>query len=397
MNNSLTRFVFDHCSLQASPKQIRALNQKPPVIFGGGQLAAGYKVMLTGYAEFIFRKESRGADAISLDKLLNSLRATPRPLDGLALKGSTDTYRLENDYFQVCYRVISGQVQVYNIQPVDRIKKQRDRLEKAALYKIEKTASGFWQTTGRADKVSTAHGAVNGQSSNLAKATWLMGRHLEYEFGASLKEYTLFHNPSAGGLGDTWESVRDKFGFTTDVTKAFAKILSATQAANNRTKWVAHSQGGLIFTEAVRYLLNDGSSLPLNKLRLNGYRHPNKGALLDKQSIAFHSSASNNRRSKALLDRAGIDVISILGHDYDFVTNLIGFNTNEFREFAGSLVYMSHVLSGSVQQSPHTLPQTMSRWRDNMAGGPGRGRSLLQKAFAKTAGAQIKMAENYLL
>src|SRR5690625_1432783 len=279
-----TRLVFDHGNLQASPKHIALLNQQPATLFTGraptGTTPAGYQVVMTGYANFVYTKERLGRELADLVDLLNSLRASPRPVNALALKRSFDTYRVENDSFRADYRVYSGQVVIYNIQPVDKLQRQRDRAEKIGVYRIKKNASGIWELAGKIKVTATQYAAVNGQSNNLTKATWLMGRHLEFALGRDLKEYTLFHNPSVGGLGDTWESVRDKLGFTTPVTREFARLLSQTQAAGNETRWVAHSQGGLIFTEAVRFLLNGESSYALDKFRLNGMRNPDKGTLI---------------------------------------------------------------------------------------------------------------------
>src|SRR5690606_7095462 len=145
------------------------------------------------------------------------------------LKGSVSTYKLENGAYRIDYRIANGEVLVYNIQLVDRVQSQRDRLEKPALYHVKRNNQGVWQVSNKVNNVSTSHAAVNGQSNNLTKATWLMGAHLEYEF-KSLQEYTLFHNPSVGGIGDTWESLRDKLGFTTGVTRQFAKVLKIGRA-----------------------------------------------------------------------------------------------------------------------------------------------------------------------
>lgn len=399
-----TRLVFDHGNLQASPKHIALLNQQPARLFQGNTpprtTRAGYQVVLTGYANFVYEKELVGRYSGRVESLLNSLRATPRSVNALALKKSLDTYRVENDLFQADYRVYSGQVVVYNIQPVDKLQRQRDRTEKVGVYRVKKNSSGIWELAGKVRVATTQHAAVNGQSNNLTKATWLMGRHLQFAFGRDLKEYTLFHNPSVGGLGDTWESVRDKLGFTTPVAREFARLLSQTQAAGNETRWVAHSQGGLIFTEAVRFLLNGESSYALNKFRLNGIRNPDKGTLLDKQSVAFHGNANNNLRSKPLLRRAGIEVLSVVNHDYDLVPNLIGLNTLNPRKIIGSLAYINHVTGGSVQQSPHTLPQSMEAWNANMRDGPGKGRGPIQRAFNKVAGPKdstpVEIKQNYL-
>lgn len=398
-----TRLVFDHCNLQTSPEQVSLLNQKAPTLFQGdapiGTSPAGYQVVLTGYATFVFENERLSRQSDALEKRLNSLRSTPRNTNALALRGSVDTYRVENNSFRADYRVFSGQVVVYNIQPVAKLQKQRDRLEKAGAYRVRKNNSGIWEVAGKAETVTTRHGAVNGQSNNLVKATWLMGRHVEFAFGSELKEYTLFHNPSVG-FGDLWESVRDKFGITTPVTRKFASLLSSTQAAGNDTHWVAHSQSGIIFAEAVRFLLNGGSMFQFNKLRFNGVLHPEKGSLLDKHSVAFHGSGNNILRSKLLLNRAGIEVLRVAHHDYDLVPNVIGLNTISPRKFIGSLVYANHVFGGSVQQSPHTLPQDMVSWDRNMREGPGKGRGSAQQIFHKIAdpkrGRPVEIKKDYL-
>lgn len=401
--NQFTQLLFRHGAIQTSPEHVAKLNSQGVVPFTDNELestpdTAGYKVLLTGYANFILEKEETSQQARSLRSLLKSLRAMPRPNQAKILKGSISTFKLENNYYRADYRIANGQVVVYNIQPVDKLQNQRDRQEQPALYKIRRNEQGIWQVSGRVDAVTTRYAAVNGQSNNLAKASWLMGSHLEYEF-KSLQEYTLFHNPSIGGAGDTWESFRDKIGITTPVTKKFAQILAQAQASGNETGWIAHSQGGAIFAEGVRYLLNSQSSWALNKLRLNGIRNPEKGSLLDKQSIAFHANANNNFRSKPLFARAGIKVLAIRANDYDMVPNLIGMNTLNPRKILGSLVYSSHVFNGSVAQSPHTLMQDQQAWNANMDNGPGKGRNIIQKAFnktEKTVSKFVKPRPNYL-
>lgn len=400
--NQFTQLLFRHGAIQTSPEHVAKLNSQGMVKFKGRfettPSTAGYQVLLNGYANFVFAKEESSKDFEQLDRLLVRIRSTPRALNSKQLKGSISTFQLSNGFYRVDYRLANGQALVFNIQLVDRLQKQRDKQEQVALYKIKRNEQGIWQVSGRVDSVTTRYAAVNGQSNNLAKASWLMGSHLEYEF-KNLHEYTLFHNPSIGGVGDTWESFRDKMGITTPVTKKFAGVLAATQAAGNETGWIAHSQGGAIFAEGVRYLLNGQSSTALNKLRLNGIRHPEKGELLNKQSVAFHANANNNFRSKPLFSRAGIKVLAIRANDYDMVPNLIGMNTLNPRKWIGSLVYSSHVFNGSVAQSPHTLMQDQKTWSDNMENGPGKGRGIIQKAFHKTEQAvskTVKPRPNYL-
>ncbi len=400
--NQLTQLLFRHGAIQTSPEHVAMLNSQGVVPFDGRFISSdansGYRLLLGGYANFVNLKERPTKDYLSLESLLNSLRSIPRSPNAKVLKGSISTFKVENNLYRVDYRVANGEVLVYNIQPVDKLQKQRDKQEQVALYKVKRNAQGIWQVSGRVEKVTTRYAAVNGQSNNLAKASWLMGSHLEYEF-KNLQEYTLFHNPSIGGAGDTWESLRDKTGFTTPVTKKFAQILAETQAAGNETSWVAHSQGGAIFAEGVRYLLNGQSSWALNKFRLNGIRNPEKGELLNKQSVAFHANANNNMRSKPLFERAGIKVIAIRANDYDLVPNVIGMNTLNPRKLIGSFVYMNHVTNGSVAQSPHTLMQDQNTWAENMQSGPGKGRGVIQKAFHKTEAAVSKLVKprpNYL-
>ena len=99
--------------------------------------------------------------------------------------------------------------------------------------------------------------------------------------------------------------------------------------------------------------------------------------------MAFHANANNNLRSSILFKRAGITVLPGQATDYDFVRNIIGFNTLNPRKIIGSIVYGNHVFNGSIQQSPHTLAQSQEEWQKNMAQGSGKGRGALQKIFHK--------------
>lgn len=389
-----SQLLFRYGSIQTSPEHVHILNAQKAILFKASyeqRPAAGYQALLTGYANFVLQKE-RGTDSFRfLEGLLVRLRSTPKSLDSKLLKGSVSTFQTSNNYYRADYRVANGQVVVFNIQLLDKLQKARDALEKVGLYTVKRNAQGIWQVAGSTEVVATRYAAVNGQSNNLAKASWLMGSHLEYEF-KNLSEYTLFHNPSIGGIGDTWESLRDKLGITTPVTKKFAEVLEATQKAGNETSWVAHSQGGAIFAEGVRYLLNSHSSYALNKLRFNGIRHPERGELLNKQSVAFHANANNNFRSKPLFERAGVRVLAIRANDYDMVPNIIGMNTLSPRKLVGSLIYSNHVFNGSVMQSPHTLMQDQATWDQNMETGPGKGRGPIHRGFNKVD----KAIPNYL-
>jgi len=220
MSTDVTKLLLTHGDIQCSPALVAQLNAKPHVPFFDKTIHSspsvnGYKVLLTGYSQYIFeREESNANEHRRLLNLLNSLKSNPRPLNGRQLKGSVTTFSAANDEYRVDYNIHSGQVEVFNIQPQDRLQLARDLAEKIAVYRVKKNAAGVWSLSEKVDdeSVKTKYAAVNGQSNNLTKATWLMGSHLEYEYGKDFNEYTLFHNPSVGGMGDSWESFQDKFG-----------------------------------------------------------------------------------------------------------------------------------------------------------------------------------------
>jgi hypothetical protein len=400
---TINRHIFSEGAIQMSPAEIQMLNNQAPVPFKASfinsPINSGYMVFLTGYANKLILNEKKLEFGRLLERSINSLRANPRPSDGYLKKRSVDTRVLENRFFYIWYKISNGQVLVYNIEPKKSIQLERDRLEKVSVYKVKKSANGVWRSEGKVNSVSTKYAAVNGQSNNLAKATWLMGAHLDFEFGKNtVTEYTLFHNPSIGGPGDTWESVRDKMGVTTDVTKKFSRLLHDTQKAGNKTKWVAHSQGGLIFSEAVRYHLNGNSSWAMTG-GFNGIFRKDKGESLNMHSVAFHSNANNNLRSKALFTRAGVEVLATRANDYDMVNTIVGLNTVNPWRVLGSAIYANHVFSGSLQQSPHTLMhKDFDAWDKQMKNGPGKGRGVMQKGFDtidKTGRKGIKYINSY--
>ena len=246
------------------------------------------------------------------------------------------------------------------------------------LYQILKGGLG-WELVGKTDSIKTPYAAVNGQSNPLDKAVWLMGLHLQSEFGKdNVREYTLFHNPSVGGVGDSWESLQDKLGFTTPVSKQFSEVLQKAQKSEISVKWIAHSQGGIIFAEGVRYFLNGNSNTALLG-GANGLFKNKEKISLNKHSVAFHSNGNNTYRSKFLLDRAGIEVIAVRGNENDFVYNILGMNAANGWHVVRSIAYANHVIGGSTQQSSHTLPQGTAQLDQNMQYGPGKGRNALQR------------------
>lgn len=376
--------IFKDGNIVVSPREVVMLNNRPPQLFQGQFSASpsnsGYKVYLSGYAQYVYDLEVHQSFANDLKRLINSLRAMPRPMKGLTKKGSVDTRMLKTSKYQIIYKVVSGQVQVFNIIVNDAIAEARAKAERPALYKVKKNDKGMWKKGDQTQSISTLHAAVNGQSNTLDKAVWLMGEHLKKAYG-EMNEYTLYHNPSTSGLGDTWESFQDKLGFTTGVTKGFSKVLIASQAAGKKVKWVAHSQGAVIFAEGVRYALNGESSWAILG-GFNGAFNKNKGHVLDNHSVTFHGNANNEARSKVLFERAGVNVLGYNSHPYDLVNNIAGMNVKSIGNLVGSIVYANHVTGGTPQQSPHTLPyKGMDNWNKQMENGPGKGRGRIQKTF----------------
>jgi len=382
----INKQIFAEGNIQVSPQEVIHLNLQPPSLFKADFehkiINNGYRVLLSGYAAKILQKERALHFNRNLQKTIASLRGNPRPtFGGYLKKGTVDTRSTESDSHYISYNIANGQVLVFNIYPKNHIKLQRDKLEKIELYKIKKIRPGRWDAE-KTNLVTTPYAAVNGQSNDRAKAAWLMGAHLEFEFGENtINEYTLLHNPSVGGLGDTWESVQDKFGITTDVAKKLSDILVKTQKNKHQTKWMVHSQGGLIFAEAVRYHLNGNRSWAIAG-GFNGVFRKDKGESLNMHSVTFHGNANNNLRSRVLFKRAGIDVIATKSNDYDMVNTIIGANTINLWRLIGSVVYCNHVMGGTAQQSPHTLMHdNFDAWDQQMCHGPGKGRNKLQKGF----------------
>lgn len=399
MNNQ----IFSKGTIQVSPQHLQMLNMKQPTLFKptwkNSLSRTGYKVFLTGYANHVLKQEISGYREMALNKAIEQLSSTPRPVqNAYQMKSTINTHMLDVGSHSIWYKIVSGQIVVFNIEIIDEAQKARDKLEKPGLYKIKKTGQGNWIKEFSATKITTGYAAINGMQNNLNKATWLMGAHLDFEYGKSnMKEFTLFHNPSEGFGGDLWESVKDKIGFTTDVTQKFSKVLQDSQSLGSEIKWVAHSQGGLIFAEGVRYFLNGNSSWAMLG-GFNGIFKDKKDIDLSNHKVAFHGNANNDVRSKLLFERAGIEVVATKVNDYDLVGNVLGLNTLNPRKLIGSVVYVNH-LAGSVAQSPHTLSQTQEKWDESMASGPGNGRNGVQKGFEAvndTVQSTVRYINNFL-
>lgn len=365
---------------QIPPERAQELaNQLTPY----GSQKQGYLLFMTPYARNMYENIPSNYDRRQVIIRLNSLSARPRPLDALVKKGATDHYVVPAGEYEIEYRVHSGQLHIYQIGLNPNTAKRRARQEKPGLYHVKyEPGKQAWQSTRvPASEIKTRHAAVNGMNNDLAKAIWLMGDHLSKQYNNdNVQEYTLYHNPSAGGGRDFLECLTDKLGMTSNVAEGLSKVLVKSQSQEQSIKWVAHSQGGIIFTEAVRYYLNGMSSVGAA-----GRFGKNKDGL-DKHSVCFHAGGNNIKRSEMLCKRAGITMYPPRYNPYDIVPQLAGGNAMTQLDFVGaigSVIYANHVFGGSSNQSPHTTAHVgLTEWYNEMLYSPGKGLGPIQKRFS---------------
>ncbi|WEN14269.1 hypothetical protein PY254_13615 [Rhodanobacter sp. AS-Z3] len=192
-------------------------------------------------------------------------------------------------------------------------------------------------------RIETLHAAVNGMQNNLTKAAWLMGTHLEtaYVDGASpLANFTLFHNPTDGMRQDLFECAYDKQGVfpCSHNSQHLAAVLKEAQERKHRTRWVAHSQGAIIFSTAVEFALK------------------HYGMRLDCHSVSLHAVGCNIKRAELACERAGITIERVRNNPFDPVANLAGANDLSCSGLARSLKFRGLLLGDDPLASPHTLP-----------------------------------------
>jgi hypothetical protein len=308
-----------------------------------------------------------GYDQLQVCKGIEALASTPSPQDGMAsttrpdfLKAKFASASVFN--YVIKYGISSSAVIVSSIRLNHEILgAQKDKsLERPALYTVERIGSlkfsarstleeisdlerESWRRKDNVTKVRTRHAAVNGMLNDHRKAVWLMGVHADEAFSKDeFNEFTLFHNPSETRNLDFYESVRDNLGITTENAKQLAAILRQVQQDGQPVKWVVHSQGGIIFKQAIDYHIkhHTGQSLHLN-------------------SVVFHSGGNNKRVTDKLLNKVGIRrEASDRDNPFDLVPNLAGFNHLSPSAICRSLRFSKKVAGNnlSTAESPHTLP-----------------------------------------
>jgi len=182
------------------------------------------------------------------------------------------------------------------------------------------------------DHVDTKYGAINGMRNTIDRAVELGGHHVTAEFGDAVREFTLAYNPIKSFSTSLWNALMDKLGFSTPVAKSFAGVLADVQARGTVVNWVAHSQGGIIFAEAVRI---NGGDLSMNQ-------------------VTFHSGGNNILVTNSIMRDANVTVLGYRNHPFDPVPQIAGSNTLNPIQIIGSVLAFPFVLWGGEHLSPHT-------------------------------------------
>lgn len=205
---------------------------------------------------------------------------------------------------------------------------------------MEKLQAAWSSVPEATTQVNTMHAAVNGMNNDLLKATWLMGTHLDSAYqGDGIKAYTLFHNPSDKTFLDGVECAFDmRAGTKSHNAQHLAAVLAQNNQQGKKVKWVAHSQGAIIFCAALEH-----------------YRNSYSGRLTTQQ-LAIHGSGANLERLKRTAEKVGLTVNSIRNNPFDLVPNIAGGNDLSPSSLARSFKFSGLVFGNNVGASPHTLP-----------------------------------------
>ena len=306
----------------------------------------GYKLYLSTDAQLIIDKAS-SYERMKINQKIQSLAAMPRPQEAGKRIGATDAYRIAVGHYRLDYIVFSGEITVTQAS-FDTLNADNESSEKPGLYHVKRNKDG-WGVGRRVTQLTTNHAAVNGMQNAKNRAVNLMPAHVEHAFGSQIREFTLFHNPTTGVLGDLWESAKDKLSATTPMAEHLAAVLDDSQKAKHKVNWVAHSQGAVAFVQAVNHH---------NKM---------KGTSLNHHKIQFHGGANNAWQTNKILSKAGIGKYGEdNNHPFDLVPNIIGLNTLNPIKIIGSTI-AAPALSDSGPfkklKSPHTLPNTRKNWK----------------------------------
>lgn len=169
---------------------------------------------------------------------------------------------------------------------------------------------------------------VNGQSNQLERAI-----KLGFEQLGKPDELYLFHNPTHGFIADTVESALGKITNTSSISRQLAGILKGQ--SGSLTNLTAHSQGGIIVSNALRQIPNN--------------------ALTVKTVVNFNGAAVGpNVFTKTVL-QSGATPGVYAANLFDAVPNIIGMATYNPLRILGS-IFMSPLLVTPLSQHSVYIP-----------------------------------------
>lgn len=268
-------------------------------------------------------------------------------------------YPFRNYHYLIDFELVNGNILIQDIYFDTQLHgpKAPFSAERTMLYEVKRETSAkydkaldteginallrAWDNDPRpVPNIRTSHAAVNGMQNELTKATWLMGAHLDAAYSSDgIEAYTLFHNPTDEVKLDLVECIFDKKkGRKSHNAEHLAAVLAQNNQQSKHVKWVAHSQGAIIFCAALEvYRLKYGKPLTT-------------------QQLAIHGSGANIERLKRAASYTGLHIHSIRNNPYDLVPNLAGRNDLSKSSLARSLKFKNLVKDGGPGASPHTLP-----------------------------------------
>ena len=284
----------------------------------------------------------------------NSIKHSRNPLRRLW----RTQYPFKNYHYLIRYDLQVNTINISDILFDEQLKgaKTNFSAERTMLYQVDRQTSatynkamdkddleelkGAWnRNPNPTTKVNTTHAAVNGMLNELDKASWLMGTHLDTAYQSdSIKAYTLFHNPTDNFGLDIVECMFDNSqSQTSHNAQHLAAVLAQNSQQGKKVKWVAHSQGAIIFCSA------------LEQYRIK-YGKP-----LTTQELAIHGSGANLDRLKNAAHNAGMKINAIRNNPYDIVPNVGGKNDLSTSSLARSIKFGPYLVA-DAGISPHTLP-----------------------------------------
>ena len=170
---------------------------------------------------------------------------------------------------------------------------------------------------------------INGQDNPLKAAQGIADVELGEKKG--LSTYDLLHIPTYGFFGDTWRSIRDKNGFTTETAREVGQIIALSSPGT----YYAHSYGGVALAEGIRSVMAEGGAIPAGN------------------SVWFLAAANNEWATDRIMRNAGVTVNGYTSHWLDPIHNIIGLNSMNPLQWVVDIALFPHVFTS---WSTHTYP-----------------------------------------